>query len=112
MSKKKQYYDILEIVAANVSRLRKVAGISQNILSKKAQLAHNFINDIENAKKGVSLQTLAKLSKALNVEPYQLFITPVQYPNGENQKIIGIIETLHDNINRAFEDSFKGLTKK
>jgi len=48
--------------------------ISQLGLAHSAGLTHNFINDIENGKKGVSAKTLAKLSIALSVEPHQFFL--------------------------------------
>jgi transcriptional regulator with XRE-family HTH domain len=48
--------------------------MSQLSLALNTGLTHNFINDIENCKKGVSAKTLAKLSMALGVEPYQFFL--------------------------------------
>ena len=48
--------------------------MSQLGLGSRAGLTHNFINDIENCKKGISVKTLAKLSAALNVEPHQFFL--------------------------------------
>jgi transcriptional regulator with XRE-family HTH domain len=49
-------------------------GLSQLGLSRRSGLTHNFINDIENCKKWISDRTIAKLSTALNVEPYQFFL--------------------------------------
>ena len=48
--------------------------MSQLGLAHVAGLTHNFINDIENCKKGISAKTLAKLSMALKVEPHQFFL--------------------------------------
>ena len=65
---------IRQLVSKNLKRLRSMNGLSQLGLSVNAGVAHNFINDVENCKKGISVRTLAKLSVALNVEPHQFFI--------------------------------------
>jgi len=66
--------DVRHLVSKNLKRLRAMQNLSQIGLARLAGLTHNFINDIENCKKGVSDKTLAKLSVALNVEPHQLFL--------------------------------------
>ncbi|MCL2271986.1 MAG: helix-turn-helix transcriptional regulator [Treponema sp.] len=65
---------IHRLLSRNIKRLRTLQNISQLNLALKTGLTHNFINDIENCKKGVSAKTLAKLSNALDAEPYQFFI--------------------------------------
>ena len=62
------------LVSKNLKRLRTLQNMSQLSLALKAGLTHNFVNDIENCKKGVSVKTLAKLSGALNVDPHQFFL--------------------------------------
>jgi transcriptional regulator with XRE-family HTH domain len=57
----------------NLKRIRNQRNISQLSLATKADLTHNFINDIENGRKWVSPDTLAKLSNALEIEPYHFF---------------------------------------
>ena len=63
-----------KLISSNMKRLRSLQNVSQLNLALSTGLTHNFINDIENCKKGVSARTLAKLSTALNVEPYQFFL--------------------------------------
>ncbi len=65
---------IYKLISSNIKRLRSLQNISQLGLAINTGLTHNFINDIENCKKGVSVKTLAKLSIAFNVEPYQFFL--------------------------------------
>jgi transcriptional regulator with XRE-family HTH domain len=65
---------IHQLISSNIKRLRALQNISQLSLAASTGLTHNFINDIENCKKGVSAKTLAKLSIALHVEPYQFFL--------------------------------------
>jgi transcriptional regulator with XRE-family HTH domain len=44
---------------------RKKARLSQEQLAEKADLTRNYIGDIERAEKKITLETLAKLAKAL-----------------------------------------------
>jgi transcriptional regulator with XRE-family HTH domain len=77
----KDRYDAMEIrslVAQNLKRLRRLKNVSQLDLSGLTGLTHNFINDIENRNKWVSARSLAKLASALEVEPYQFFLSGTQ----------------------------------
>jgi transcriptional regulator with XRE-family HTH domain len=65
---------IRNLVSRNLRRIRSLQNFSQLSLALNAGVTHNFINDVENCKKGISVKTLAKLSVALNVEPYQFFL--------------------------------------
>jgi transcriptional regulator with XRE-family HTH domain len=78
---------IRNLFAKNVKRLRELLKLSQMDLAAVSGLAHNFINDIENEKKFVSDETIAKLSKALNVEPYKFFL-PLSKLNTQGENII------------------------
>jgi transcriptional regulator with XRE-family HTH domain len=62
------------IFGRNLKRLRERAKFSQIELAMESGITHNFINDIEHAKRGVSLDTIEKLSKALAVSPHTFFI--------------------------------------
>ena len=66
--------NIKSLFGRNLKRLRNIANKSQINLAAEANLAHNFINDIESGKKWVSADTIEKLSRALKAEPYQFFI--------------------------------------
>ena len=63
------------LVSKNLKRLRALQNVSQLNLALDTGLSHNFINDIEKCKKGISLNTIAKLSAALKVEPNQFFLS-------------------------------------
>ena len=65
--------EIRNLFGKNLKRLRNIANLSQIDLAEEADLAQNFITDIENGKKWVSNATISKLAKALKVEPYQFF---------------------------------------
>jgi transcriptional regulator with XRE-family HTH domain len=74
MKKKIDEKYVLSLVSRNLRRIRTMQNFSQLSLALSAGITHNFINDIENCKKGISSKTLAKLAVALNVEPYQFFL--------------------------------------
>jgi transcriptional regulator with XRE-family HTH domain len=62
------------IFSRNLKRLRERAKLSQIELAMESGITHNFINDIEHAKRGVSLETIEKLAQALKVSPHTFFI--------------------------------------
>ena len=92
------------LFAENLNRLRKEAGLSQKRLADVAGLTHNFINDLENMKKGVSFKTLDRLSAALGVEPVQFFIDPAHLGNNKDANLLAIIDHLKKNMNKMFDN--------
>jgi transcriptional regulator with XRE-family HTH domain len=102
--------EVLEIFSLNLKYYRKAAGLTQFELAKISGCAHNFINDIENRKKGASFETVGKIAKVLNVEPFYLFINPKDRFNGENQKLVGYLNAFNRNINSFIENTVKELS--
>jgi len=99
------------LISKNLKRLRSQQGISQMELSQKADLTHNFINDIENCKKGISIETLAKLSTVLNVAPYQFFL-PDDVPNDERAIYVNDFKNSFQNAINQFTDQYLRGDKK
>ena len=73
--------NIQALFSRNLKRLRNNAKMSQISLAVEAEIAHNFINDIENGKKWVSAETLGRLSRVLKAEPYQFFLSDPKWDN-------------------------------
>ena len=91
---------IHKLISNNIKRLRAIQNISQLNLALNSGITHNFINDIENCKKGVSAKTLAKLSVALNVEPYQFFL-----PEGmADNKVMVYVNDFNDSLQKIVKD--------
>jgi len=88
------------LVSRNLKRLRSMQNMSQLGLAHTAGLTHNFINDIENCKKGVSAKTLAKLSIALNVEPHQFFLPE----NMSNSKMQVYVSDFNDSLHKIVKE--------
>ena len=67
--------NIYEQIARNIKKYRKQAGITQAVLAERVGVSHEFIRRIE-SKKGVktfSVDTICKISLALNINPGLLF---------------------------------------
>ena len=65
---------VKELLASNVKALRKKKGFSQEQLAEIADLSTQSVSDIEGRRTWVSDKTLERLSKAFDVDIYQLFI--------------------------------------
>ena len=100
--------NIRSLFSRNLKRLRSSSNLSQVNLALKAGLAHNFVNDIENGKKWVSAETIAKLSAALNAEPYQFFIPDSKWDNGE----AGIVSVFLNDFSDSFAKTVNELRSR
>ena len=88
------------LISRNLKQFRSLKNISQLDLSLQADVAANYINDIEKCKKGMSLTTLAKLCAALEVEPHQFFLSD-DMPNDKLQLYVNVI---NDSVQKAVKD--------
>ena len=88
------------LVSNNLKRLRSLQNLSQLGLAVHAGLTHNFINDIENCKKGISAKTLAKLSVALSVEPHQFFLPEAM----ADDKMLVYVNDFNDSLQKVVKE--------
>lgn len=67
---------IYEIIARNLKKYRKQANLTQDELSLKCNYSKSFISNIESIKthQTVSLGTLYKFAKTLNIPVYYLLV--------------------------------------
>ncbi|MDR2865162.1 MAG: helix-turn-helix domain-containing protein [Spirochaetaceae bacterium] len=80
----------------NLRTIRVSSKFSQLKLAMKANLTPNFINDIEQGRKGASFGTIAKLADILAVDVYKFFL-PIKNKNHEEEILLGYpdhVETL------------------
>jgi transcriptional regulator with XRE-family HTH domain len=94
-------HEIRMLLSKNLKRLRARQNLSQLALAVETDLTHNFINDIENGKKWVSPDTIAKLAVALKAEPHQFFLPE---PRMKEQDAGALTEYLDD-----FTDSLQKM---
>ena len=67
--------NIYEQIARNIRKYRKEIGITQAVLAERVGVSHEFIRRIESKKgaKTLSVDTIWKISLALDVDPGKLF---------------------------------------
>lgn len=99
--------EVRQILADNIKRLRKQKGLSQLKLAVELDLAMTFVSDIENCKKWVSPETLAKLASFFDVPVSELFSSPSLSQNDNSKMFIKILsDELHntiENVKNRFE---------
>ena len=61
-------------VIENIRALRKKAGLSQEKLADKADISRQMMNDIEGRRRWLTKGTLVKITNALDVDVYELFV--------------------------------------
>ncbi len=71
----KYEFNIYEQIARNIKKYRNLAGITQAELAEKVGVSHEFIrrNESKKGKKSFSVDTLWKISVALDIPPGRLF---------------------------------------
>lgn len=66
--------DILKRFGLTIKRLREKKGISQEKLGEISDLHRTYIGMIERAEKNVTLKSIEKLAKALEMEISEIFV--------------------------------------
>jgi transcriptional regulator with XRE-family HTH domain len=64
--------NVSQILGETIHAERKKRGWSQEKLAEKADLARNYIGNIERAEYKITVETLAKIAKALNLTVHDL----------------------------------------
>ena len=60
-------HELHRVLSANVRRLRRRAGLSQEGLAARADLHRTYVGAIERGERNITIQSLYRLAKALNV---------------------------------------------
>lgn len=63
-------------LGSNVTRLRKAAGLTQEVLAGRADLHPTYLSGIEGAHRNPSVTAVEKLAAALRVDISELFSQP------------------------------------
>ena len=73
--RKTRHYDVYELIAKNIKYYRKERNMTQAELAEKTEYSHEFIRRIESPKgaKTFSVDTIWKISLAVNINPGKLF---------------------------------------
>jgi transcriptional regulator with XRE-family HTH domain len=92
------------LLSKNLKRLRYQKKMSQLNLAIRTGLTQNFINDIENGKKWVSPDTIAKLSIALNAEPYQFFTPDPTIKEADKHALASYLDDFTESIKMMVQE--------
>lgn len=82
----------------NIKRIRQEKGMSQDLLSEKAEISPGFLSEIENHKKTGTFDTFAKIAEALDVEPYELLLPQNCCVNLDSKKAKQLMKQLRKNV--------------
>jgi transcriptional regulator with XRE-family HTH domain len=76
-----------ENFAANLRRLRLSAQLSQEELAHRADLDRTYVSALERCQYSASLDTIAQLAGALDVEPHMLLLIPSEINETSGQQV-------------------------
>ena len=104
--------NLRKILATNIKKQREKLSITQDNLAEKAGISAAMMNDIEGCRTWISDKTLKKLSSALKIDTYRLFIPEIT--SGETISVEIVMELsmeLHE-ILRKYTSSVEKTLKK
>ena len=84
--------DLQELFAVNLKKIRLSQKISQEELGFRASLHRTYISDIERKKRSISLSNIEKISNALGIKAYILFME-------DDEKMINTLEEFIEKMN-------------
>jgi transcriptional regulator with XRE-family HTH domain len=101
------------VLSSNLKRYRNRRGWAQEKLAEKANISTNFLSGIETGKKWPYPETLMSLSKALNIEVYELFkpeeavpgdigVILTRYTEEASLKLTQMVSTSLENLRKEY----------
>ena len=102
--------EIKKIFTSNIKKYRALNGLTQMQLAENADISVGFLCDLESGKKWGTLETMAKLAKALHIKPYQLLM-----PEEEKNNAVNIHEDLSElaqNLKQTIDSNISNLIQK
>ena len=106
--------EILTILANNIKSARTKLGYSQQELAEKADLSPGHMNDLEQARKWVSADTIQRLAKALMLEPWMLLLPDTGSGGSatvDYDLLTRFASRMKDNLDMAVAETLKELLK-
>lgn len=101
----------LKLVGEKIRQLRKANGLTQEELAEKSNLQYSYISGVEHGDRNVSLLTLEKIIKALDVTPETIFnFRDIDINDGVNDKK-EILEIHNDFLQKRDIEEIKALHK-
>jgi transcriptional regulator with XRE-family HTH domain len=97
-------HEILDIVGGKIQYYRKLKKFTQETFAEKVGLTKDAISNIERGKSQARIESLVKISEALGVEIYELFIPDaIASNNSKRHRVTQIAKLLMDQDDRLIE---------
>jgi transcriptional regulator with XRE-family HTH domain len=94
-----------ELLIINIKEARKKLDFSQMKLSIKCNISSSYIGEIESGRKFPSSETLLKISSALGLKPYQLFLDKNDKETFDKLLVLSsLFKELKEKLNDTLED--------
>jgi len=103
---------IKDILKENIKKYRQRRNLSQFALASKINISTNFLADIEAGNTWVSAQTLMKLAKAFDIEPYELLKPENTAISPEEQTEIDQTKKMMDSFSKDLAEVLKNSVDK
>jgi transcriptional regulator with XRE-family HTH domain len=103
--------EVCNLLGKNIRRYRNHYQWSQETLAGKLDISTNFLSNIENGKAWISPKTVAKLSYALNIEPYELFKPREDLSADVKTVLARFSNDISFSLNQSIENIYHQYTK-
>jgi transcriptional regulator with XRE-family HTH domain len=111
-------HTVRKLLAANIKAKRGELGLTQEKLAELVNVSYQMIHDIEGCRTWVSDKTLQNLSKALEVDVYELLCPPVaDHAKNRTGELVSprlierIRKAMKSDIDRRLDEFFGQSTK-
>lgn len=97
-------------IGRRVRLRRELLELSREQLAERSDLSVGFISEIEYGKKGMSIETLYSLSKALNVSA-DYFLVGKIYDIEEDEEMIRFREEINATLEKCTKEQLRGVSQ-
>lgn len=102
--------EIKRVFTENIKKYRMLNNMTQQEMAEAADISVSFLCDLESGKKWGTLETMAKLSKALHIKPYQLLL-PEENKNA-SVKLHEDLSELTNNLKQTIDSQIQLFMQK
>jgi transcriptional regulator with XRE-family HTH domain len=97
---------VKDLLATNLKKYRHALGLSQERFAEKLGMGHSMLAAIETQDKFPSSKSLYKISQALNVEVFELFVPENEEQTKDLSDVGDLREQLKEDLSELIDTSF------
>jgi transcriptional regulator with XRE-family HTH domain len=98
--------EIKSLFGRNVKYFRYHRELSQTELAEKANISVTFLSNIERGKMFPKAEVMARLTRCLKVEVFELFRTDI-VPKDNKETLARLSKDIYSKVNSALDDVFR-----